>query len=137
MTDYTLLTKFRNKKEGESLIKKLEEKGYSCYNFFTKPADPKKPDANPEEQMKNFESVKDFYNDEYFKKIFQKDLEGLKNADKVIILLPAGNSVHIEIGIAYGLNKPLILIGEPEKPESLYLIFEERYKTVEEFLKTV
>lgn len=137
MTDYTLLTKFRNKEEGEYLIKKLEEKGYSCYNFFTKPADPDDPGADPEEQMKKFESVKDFYNNDYYREIFEADLEGLKNADKVIILLPAGNSVHIEIGIAYGLNKPLILIGQPEKPKSLYLIFEERYNAIEDFLKSI
>jgi hypothetical protein len=137
MTDYTLLTKFRNKKEGEFLIKKLEEKGFSCYNFFIKPADPDDPGADPEAQMNKFETTKDFYNDQYFKEIFEADLEGLKNAEKVIVLLPAGNSVHIGVGIAYGLNKPLILIGEPEKPESLYLIFKERYKTIEEFLATI
>ncbi|MCK5490384.1 MAG: hypothetical protein KAI67_00935, partial [Candidatus Pacebacteria bacterium] len=69
--------------------------------------------------------------------LFRKDLDGLKNAEKIILLLPAGTSAHIEAGIAYGLEKPLVLIGEPEKPESLYLIFQERYKTIEEFLKTV
>ena len=63
--------------------------------------------------------------------------QSLKNAEKVILLLPAGNSVHIEAGVAYGLGKPLILIGEPEKPETLYLIFKESYKTIDEFLKTI
>lgn len=29
---------------------------------------------------------------------------------------------------------PFILIRKPEKPESLYLIFQERYNTIEEFL---
>jgi hypothetical protein len=137
MTDYTVITKFRNKNKGEFLIKKLEEKGCSCYNFFAKPADPEKPDADPGEQMNKFETTKDFYNDKYFKEIFKKDLEGLKNAEKVIMLLPAGNSVHIETGIAHGLGKLLILIGQPEKPDSLYLIFQEKYKTIEEFLKTI
>ena len=53
------------------------------------------------------------------------------------MLLPAGSSVHMEAGIAYGLGKPLILIGEPEKPETLYLVFNERYKSIDEFLKTI
>ena len=101
------------------------------------PADPNNPNAHPENQMKAFENIKDFFNDEHFKKIFKRDLSGLKNAKKVIVLLPAGTSVHIEVGIAYGLGKPLILIGEPEKPESLYLIFKKRYKTMDEFLKTI
>ncbi len=59
------------------------------------------------------------------------------DTEKVIVLLPAGNSVHIEAGIAHGLGKQLILIGEPEKPETLYLIFKERHKTIEDFLKTI
>jgi nucleoside 2-deoxyribosyltransferase len=81
--------------------------------------------------------VKDFHNDEYYKKVFEDDLEGLKNAEKVILLLPAGTSAHMEAGIAFGLGKPLILIGEAEKPETLYLVFKERYSTMEEFLATI
>ena len=137
MTDYTIISKFRNKYNCDLLVKKLQEKGKTCYNFCNIPADPNNPDAHPEEQMKAFESVNDFFNDKHFQKTFGEDLEGLKNAEKVIMLLPAGNSVHMEAGVAYGLGKPLILIGEPEKPETLYLIFKERYKTVDEFLKTI
>ena len=137
MTDYTIISKFRNKDNCELLVKKIQEKGKSCYNFCDMPADQNNSDAHPEEQMKVLENTKDFFDDEYFKKIFERDLEGLKNAEKVIMLLPAGNSVHIEAGIAYGLEKPLILIGEPEKPETLYLMFNERYKTIDEFLKII
>ena len=137
MTDYTIISKFRNKDNCDFLVKELQKRGETCYNFCDMPADQNNPDARPEEQMKVFENTKEFFNDKYFKKIFEKDLESLKNADKVIMLLPAGNSVHMEIDIAYGLGKPLILIGEPEKPETLYLIFNERYKTMDEFLKTI
>lgn len=137
MTDYSVIAKYRNKDQAELLISKLKEKGKTCYNFCETPPDKDNPKARPEEQMKNFESTEDFYNDDHFKFIFEKDLKGLKNAEKVIILLPAGNSVHIEAGIAYGLGKPLVLIGKPEKPESLYLIFNERYDTMDEFLATI
>lgn len=137
MTDYTIISRFRNKEQCEYLIEKLKEKGKTCYNFCEMPADPNNPDAHPEEQMKYHESVKDFYNDPYFKHMFERDLNGLKNAEKVIMLLPAGKSAHVEAGIAFGIGKPLILIGEPEKPESLYLIFGERHKKIEEFLETI
>jgi nucleoside 2-deoxyribosyltransferase len=137
MTDYTILAKYRKKEAVVGLVKELESRGKTCYNFCDKPADPKNPKAHPEKQMEALEKVDNFFEDEYFKEIFEADLAGLKNAEKVIVLLPAGNSVHIEAGIAYGLGKPLILIGKPEKPESLYLIFEERYDTAEEFLKTI
>ena len=137
MTDYTIISKFRNKEQCEYLVKKLEEKDKTCFNFCEEPADPDNSGADPWEQMEKFESVEDFYNDEYFQYLFHKDLEGLKNAETVIMLLPAGNSVHVEAGIAYGLGKKLILIGEPENPETLYLIFKERYKDIEEFLQSI
>jgi hypothetical protein len=137
MTDYTILSKFRNKEAVDHLVEELRKKGKTCYNFCDIPADPNNPDAHPEEQMKVFESVENFFEDEHFKKVFKKDLDGLKDAKKVIVLLPAGNAVDIEAGIAYGLGKPLVLIGNLEKPETLYLIFKERYDTVEDFLKTV
>jgi nucleoside 2-deoxyribosyltransferase len=137
LTDYTVISKYRNKNQCELLVKKLQDLGKTCFNFCEVPADPNNPEGNPEEQMDAFESVSDFYNDEYYQYVFKTDLNGLKNADIVIMLLPAGNSVHLEAGIAYGLGKPLILIGKPEKPESLYLIFKERYKTIEEFLQNI
>jgi hypothetical protein len=137
MTDYTILSKFRNKDTVDHLVEELRKKGKTCYNFCATPADPNNPDAHPEKQMKAFESVENFFDDGHFRRVFEEDLEGLKNAQKIIVLLPAGNSVHIEAGIAFGLRKPLVLIGKPEKPDSLYLIFEERYDTMGDFLKTV
>ena len=137
MTDYTIITKFRNRKQCDLLFEKLKVKGKTCYNFCDTPADPQNPEASAEKQMKAFESVENFQNDDFFKKVFKKDLDGLKNAKNVIMLLPAGNSVHIEAGIAYGMGKPLILIGKPEKPESLYLIFGENYNSIDEFLDTI
>lgn len=137
MTDYTIISRFRNRDRCNLLVRKLKEKGKTCYNFCEMPADPDNPDAHPEKQMEVFESLKDFFNDKHFRKIFERDLDGLKNAEKVIMLLPAGTSAHMEAGIAYGLGKPLILVGEPEKPESLYLVFTERYADMDEFLKSV
>jgi hypothetical protein len=137
MTDFTIISKFRNKNECERLVRELEARGRTCFNFCATPADADNPGADPEEQMKAFESTENFYDNDYFRHMFEKDLEGLKNAAKVIMLLPAGNSVHIEAGIAYGLGKPLVLIGRPEKPDSLYLIFKERYDTIEDFLENI
>lgn len=136
-TEYTIITKFRNKEQFDILFAGLQKKKKTCYNFFDIPADPNNPNATPEEQMKTFEHVENFFEDEYFKKMFEEDLRWLQNAEKIITLLPAWMSVHIEAWIAYGLWKHLILIGKPEKPESLYLIFHEHYNTIEDFLATL
>jgi hypothetical protein len=67
--------------------------------------------------------------------IFEDDLEGLKSADNFLLVLPAGNSSHIEAGISYGLGKKCYAIGEYEKTDSLYLIFEKIFADVSELEK--
>lgn len=136
-TDYTVISSYRNKEAVESLVDQLRRRGFTCYNFCDQPADPNQADAHPEEQMKVLESKQDFHEDEHFKKLFKRDLAGLKNAENVILLQPCGLSAHMEAGIAFGLGKPLIMVGEPIKPETLYLMFEERYPSVSQFLETL
>jgi hypothetical protein len=137
MTDFTIISKFRNKERVQALVSALRERGRTCYDFCEIPADAGNPDADPEGQMSAHEAVKDFYEDIHFRKMFETDIDAIRNADRVIMMLPAGNSVHIEAGIAYSLGKRVILIGEPDKAESIYLIFKERYSDEDAFLKTI
>ena len=137
MTDYTVIGKFRNARNVRALIAAIRNQGKTCYDFTDKAADPSHPDAPFEDQMITLERHPDFLNDSVHRYHYERDLDGLKKANTVILLLPAGTSAHIEAGIAFGLGKKLILIGKPEKPETLYFIFDEYYDTVEEFLKNV
>lgn len=66
------------------------------------------------------------------RRIFEDDLDGLKSADNLIMVLPAGKSSHIEAGIAYGLGKKCYAIGQYEKTDSLYLIFEKIFADTDE-----
>lgn len=67
--------------------------------------------------------------------IFEDDLDGLKSADNFLLVLPAGNSSHIEAGIAYGLGKHCYAIGPYEKTDSLYLIFDKIFADIDEMKK--
>lgn len=40
------------------------------------------------------------------------EVRGVVDADIVIVLLPGGRGTHVELGIALGLNKQVILIGD-------------------------
>jgi hypothetical protein len=137
MTDYTVIGKFRNSEKVRALIASIRNKGKTCYDFTAKPADPNSPDAPFEDQMSTLESHPDFLNDPVHRLHYERDLAGLKNANIVVLLLPAGTSAHMEAGIAFGLGKKLVLIGNPEKPETLYLIFDEYFNTVDEFLASI
>lgn len=136
-TDYMVIGRTRNADNIQRLVDGIKAKGYSCYNFLNIPATPETPDLSWEEQMKIAESETDFWNSAHYQETFNQDMAGLKNADTVILLLPAGLAAHMEAGVAFGLNKKLILIGEVEKPETLYLMFKESYKDIESFLETI
>lgn len=137
MTDFIVIGRYRNKENTQALVEAIRTKGKTCYDFAAKPAAPSNPGATGEEQMAILESHPDYLNDPIHKDHFEKDMAGLKGAETVILLLPAGTSSHIEAGIAFGLGKKLILIGTPEKPETLYYIFDAYYKNVNEFLQTL
>lgn len=87
----------------------------------------------PEEFMQHFES-RDWQTDSAIREVFEVDMEALKQSEALILLLPAGKSAHMEAGIAYGMGKKCILIGEQKEAESLYLIFEEVFPSMDEFL---
>ena len=136
-TDYIVIGRVRNSENIQRLVDGIEAKGYSCYNFLHKPAAPDTPDLSWEEQMKILESHPDFWNDSVHRDHFETDMSGLRNAETVVMLLPAGMAAHMEAGVSYGLNKNMILIGEVEKPETLYLMFQERYSDIESFLESL
>lgn len=64
-------------------------------------------------------------------------MQALKDSDALILLLPAGKSAHMEVGVAYGLGKRLVLVGEQKETESLYLMFDQVFGTEEEFLRGI
>ena len=67
--------------------------------------------------------------------IFEHDLNGEKDSENFLLVLPAGKSAHIEAGIAYGLGKKCYAIGEYDVTDSLYLIFDKIFKDENELFK--
>ncbi|MBU2577945.1 hypothetical protein KKA69_03890 [Patescibacteria group bacterium] len=128
--------RWRNRDNVLDLTQKIREKDYKVYCFLETSNSVKGNNDDPEQDMQLFEKL-DWRNDPYVKEVFQNDMNGEKSSDAFIMLLPAGKSCHIEAGVAYGLGKKCILIGEQKEAESLYLIFKESYNSVEEFLKTI
>jgi hypothetical protein len=62
-------------------------------------------------------------------------MQGLKAADSLILVFPSGLAAHMEVGVAYGLGKKCYAIGQPEKPETLYLMFDKIFGDVDELIK--
>lgn len=138
--DYFVAGRYRNKENVLNLVKRIREKGKTVYCFIESAASQKhvgQIDSDGESAMKQFEKTPDWWNSDKVCEVFETDLKAQKDSANFILLLPAGKSVHIEAGIAYGLGKKCILLGKQEVAESLYLIFEEHYDTVDEFISTL
>ena len=122
------------------LVKKLRAKGQSVYCFIESDASISHcgdVGADPEQAMKDFEAISDWQHDPGVRTIFEADMDALRDAENVILLLPAGKSSHLEAGVAYGLGKHLILVGEQKEAESLYLIFNEFFASIDEFVNSL
>jgi hypothetical protein len=130
---YFIASRFRNKEAVLALTAQLRSKDKSVYCFVEGYDD----SQSPEEYMQKFENVPHWQESELVKEMFAKDMNALKNSETLILLLPAGKSAHIEAGVAYGMGKKCIVIGEQKEAESLYLIFNEFYKTADEFVESL
>lgn len=138
--DYFVSGRYRNKENVLDLTNKLRQNGKTVYCFIESAASIKhvgEIQDDGESAMSQFENIVDWWNDARVKDVFETDLDAQKNSTNFVLLLPAGKSVHIEAGIAYGLGKHCILVGEQETAESLYIIFDEHYDTPEDFLATI
>lgn len=74
----------RNSENILRLIKGIEDKGFSCYNFLSKPCTPESDGLPWEAQMDILESHTDFWNDPNHRYHFENDMSSLRNADTVV-----------------------------------------------------
>jgi hypothetical protein len=134
--DFFISGKWRNRDNVLDLAQKIREKGYTAYCFLEAVHSVGRVKDDPEQSMQEFEKL-DWKSDSYVREVFKNDMAGEKASDTLVMLLPAGKSCHIEAGVAYGLGKKCILIGEQKEAESLYQIFDQSYDSVEDFLKSI
>ncbi len=134
--DFFVSGRWRNRDNVIDLAKQIRAKGFEVYCFLEQPHNISRATNDPHEDMDAFEKL-DWRNDSYVREVFDNDMNGQKNSDVFVMLLPAGKSCHIEAGAAFGMGKRCILIGEQKEAESLYLIFDDIYPTVEAFLASI
>jgi hypothetical protein len=91
------------------------------------------PIEESEESFPN--SISEWENNPAIKEIFESDMKALRESDEVILLEPSGRSSLAEAGIAYGMGKKIVVVGQVVHPSIvLYSICENRYASTDEFL---
>ena len=70
---------------------------------------------------------------------YQFDKKHLDNAEAAVLVLPAGKSGHMELGYIIGQGKPgyILLDGEPERYDLMYLFATGIFLTVDELLEAI
>jgi hypothetical protein len=139
--DYFVAGRWRNHQAIREIVEKIRAAGKSVYCFIDNEYDAHgvkfggdAANADADRMMQESEALKDWRTNPTFKEVFDTDMQAQRASEQFILVLPAGLAAHMEFGAAYGMGKKCYGIGELEKTETLYFMFEEIYPDVEAFL---
>ena len=133
---YFIASKWSNMKAVQLLTENLTELGHNVFAYV----DDRRNFVSATELTATPEALtkkENWQKDKTLRAMYEKNLVGLEDSEAVILLLPAGKNSHLSAGIAYGLSKRSILIGEPETVEPNYLLFDERHPSIEAFIASL
>jgi len=124
--DFFIAGRWRNKDNIQPVLDAVRASGKTAYCFiendYAGEAVEFKKDGDPDEFMKQSEALPQ--DDPLIRKIFEKDIAAERAANNFLLVLPAGIAGHIEAGAAYGMGKKCYAIGQLEKTETLYCVFD-------------
>lgn len=124
--DFYIAGRWRNKDNIKPVLDAVRASGRTAYCFieneYKGAAVEFKMDENPETFMKQSEELSQ--DDPLIRTIFETDMAAEREAESFLLVLPAGIAGHIEAGVAYGMGKKCYAIGDVEKTETLYCIFD-------------
>lgn len=138
--DFTVIGRWRNRDNVVKIVETIRDAGRTCYSFTDNDYDlthhdsykfSAENDNSIEESMRSIESLP--VDSPIMKEIFERDIKGLKNARAIVLALPGGTASFIESGIAFGLGKKLYAVGEFDKAETLFQIFDKIFTNIDEF----
>jgi hypothetical protein len=130
--DFFIAGRWRNKDNIQPVLDAVRATGHSAYCFIENGYGGEKVEFqtndDPNIFMKQLEDLP--LSDPLIHKIFDTDINAERQADNFLLILPAGIAGHIEAGAAYGMGKKCYAIGQPEKTETLYCIFDKIFPDI-------
>jgi acetolactate synthase regulatory subunit len=135
--DFFIAGRWRNRENVKRVLEIVREEGFSAYSFIENLYEGEEVefsfDGDIETIMKKLESLPQ--DDPFVRKVFNIDIEAERNSKNFLLVLPAGISGHVEAGAAYGMGKKCYALGELEKTETLYNIFDKIFSDTESLKK--
>ena len=113
-----------------SLVTELRRRGHEVYDFRHPQGRNDRnvwEEINVKQEAMYGENLIDALEHPLAQERFEEHHEAMCEADTCVLLLPAGNSAHIEAGYMKGLGKKVYVLGsvfDEVKPELMYLTFD-------------
>jgi len=139
--DVIVVGRWRNHHAIRDVVSQIRQAGKTVYCFIESEYDADgikfetTEDADAESMIAATESLTDWQTNPTFQHIFETDMNALKDSDALVLVFPAGLSAHMELGAAYGMGKKCYGLGAPEKPETLYKMFDGLFQTTTELVR--
>jgi hypothetical protein len=133
--DFYVAGRWRNKDNIKPVLDAVRASGKTAYCFIENTYEDEKLSFNIDSKedieatMQASEVMSQ--DDPMIRKIFENDITGEQDSDSFLLVLPAGIAGHIEAGVAYGMGKKCYAIGQPEKTETLYCIFDKIFPNLD------
>ncbi|HEX7963023.1 MAG TPA: hypothetical protein VF466_00375 [Candidatus Saccharimonadales bacterium] len=129
--DFYIAGRWRNRDNIKAVLDAVRASGRSAYCFIENTYENEElpfTGTTPEDIEASMQATEVASQDHpSIRKIFADDLAAERDAKNFLLVLPAGLAAHIEAGIAYGMGKKCYAVGQPEKTETLYCIFDKMF----------
>lgn len=133
--DYFVAGRWRNAENIKPVLDAVRASGHSAYCFIENDYKGEIVELgmqnDPHDFMARLEALPQDH--PFIRKIFDIDMNAQRESERFVVVLPAGIAAHIEAGAAYGMGKKCYAVGQLEKLETLYCIFDRIFSTLEEF----
>lgn len=135
--DFFVAGRWRNREVVKQVLELIRSNNKTAYCFIENLYEGEKVEfslnGDIETIMQRLESLPQ--NDPFVRKVFMTDIKAERASANFILVLPAGISGHVEAGAAFGMGKKCYAVGELEKTETLYCIFDKIFSDVNELDK--
>ncbi len=105
----------------DTVVKALEGVGHTVYNFRNPEHAFDWADLDPNWENWEFSDYVKYRKDDRAVDGFLNDTKALRECDALVLVLPCGNSSHLELGFAVGQKKrTFVLWAEDTRPDLMY-----------------
>lgn len=118
------------------VAKALREIGWDAFDDWYSPGE-QCDDKWQEYEKQRGRTFREALEGHHARHAFELDEKNIERCDAGVLVLPAGKSAHIELGVFRGANKPryILMDGEPERFDLMYRFATRIFMSLDEMIE--